>query len=145
MLGLMILTWAWAENTLAMIVGIINENAEPIKGHPEAPLSLKRRIKYFKDALRDVAALKTLQQDGRSLTVRFVELGARRNNFVHGAPWQIENGGFESFGLAVERGNYTVKNHRFNIGDAVLLNGEIAKLQNDAAAFLLKMVAIFES
>ncbi len=144
-LGLMALTWAWAENTLAMTIGVIIEQTGPIKGHPEAPLSLKRRVACFRAALRDVAALEPLQQEGRALADRFVELGARRSDFVHGAAWQIQEGGFESVSLAVRGGNYTVKNYRFDQRTTVFLNAQIAKLQNDMAAFMLKVVAVFKT
>lgn len=144
MVGLMTLTWAWAENCLAMILGIIVENTGPIKGHPEAPLSLKRRIACFKIALRDTAALEPLQQEGRLLAKHFVELGARRNNFVHGAAWQAHEGGFESLAIGVHAGNYATKNHRFDIEDARLLNIEIAKLSDDITAFMLRVCAILD-
>jgi hypothetical protein len=41
-LGLMTLSWAWAESVLAMTIGVINKSAGPIKGYQEAPLSLKK-------------------------------------------------------------------------------------------------------
>jgi hypothetical protein len=143
MVGLMTITWAWAENALAMTVGVINENAGPITGHPEAPLSLKKRISCLKVALRDIKALHPLQEDGRALAMRFVKLGVRRHNFVHGAAWQHHEGGFESMGLAIKAGNYAVQNQRFDIGDAVSLNAEIAKLSDDATAFMLRVGKIF--
>jgi len=138
MLGLMTFTWAWAENTLAMIIGIIIEQTGPIPGHRVAPLSLKGRIACFRIALRDVAALKPLQQEGRVLAERFVKLGARRHEFIHGAAWELGKGSFQGISLGVTAGQYAVKDHRFDIGDAVVLNAEIAKLQDDAVAFMLK-------
>jgi hypothetical protein len=139
MIGLMTLTWAWAETTLGVTVGIINKLAGPIKGHPQAPLSLSKRVSCLKDALRDIPILKPLQQEGRALAMRFTELSKRRNDFVHGAAWQHNEGGFETMGLGVKAGDYAIQNHRFNQGDAVALNVEIAKLQDDAAVFVLKV------
>lgn len=143
MVGLMTLSWAWAENALAMAIGIANKQAGPIKGHAVAPLSLTRRVDCLKIALRDIPALKPLQDEGRALAVRFIELAMRRNDLVHSAAWQHHEGGFESVGIAVERGDYAVKNHRFNQADAVRLNIEIAKLSDDASAFLLAVAAIW--
>jgi len=131
MLGLMTLVWAWAENTLALMIGVIIENAGPIKGYAEAPLSLKRRVACFRSALRDVSALKTLQQEGRTLANRFVQLSRRRNDFIHGAAWQLQERGFQSLRIAVIDGKYAAKDHRFDIGDAVGLNAEITKLQDE--------------
>ena len=144
MMGLMTLTWAWCENTLATILGVVVENAGPIAGHPQAPLSLKRRVACFRVALRDIAALKPFQQEGRLLAERFIQLGTRRNNFTHGAAWQTQEGGFQSMAIAVEMGKYAIKDHRFNESDAISLNVEIAKLQDDTAAFLLKVLALFD-
>lgn len=144
MVGLMTLTWAWAETSLAITIGVINEQAGPIKGHTEAPLSLSRRIDCFRAALRDIAVLKDLQQEGRALATRFAELGRRRHDFIHGAAWQLDGSKFEALSLAVKAGNYAIKNHCFDIGDAVGLNAEIAKLQDDTATFMLKVVAIFQ-
>jgi hypothetical protein len=145
MLGLMTFTWAWAENTLAIIIGAIIEQTGPITGHREAPLSLKARVACFRNALRDIAALKPLQQEGRVLAERFVDLSARRNQFVHSAAWKHKEGGFQGISIGVLAGNYTVKDHRVDISDAVALNAEITKLQDDAAAFLMKVHDIFTS
>lgn len=144
MLGLMTITWAWAENTLALTIGTIIENVGPIKGHPEAPLSLKRRVACFRAALRNVVALEPLQEQGRTMATRFIELGVRRNNLVHGAAWQLHEGGFQSVGLGVVQGEYTAREHRFNVEDTVILYTKIAKLQDDAAAFLLKIADAFK-
>jgi hypothetical protein len=144
MVGLMTLTWAWAENSLAITIGVIIEKTAPIKGHAEAPLSLSRRVECFKAAFRDVVALKSLQQEGGALATRFVQLGRRRHDFIHGAAWQLGKGKFESVSLAVKAGSYTVENRSFDIGDAVRLNAEITKLQDDIAAFMLKVVAVFQ-
>lgn len=143
MLGLMTLTWAWAENSLAIMIGVINEHAGPLQGHPEPPLSLQKRIACLKVALRDIAVLKPLQEEGRALAVRFKELGTRRHKFIHGAAWELEQGGFQSVSIAVRARQNTIEDRRFNQADAVLLCGEIAKLQDDAAAFLLRVTAIF--
>src|SRR5262245_49521745 len=94
MVGLMTLTWAWIENSLAITIGVINEHAGPISGHPGAPLSLSKRIDCLKRALRDIAVLKPLQQEGRGLAARLTELGRHRHHFIHGAAWEFEKGRF---------------------------------------------------
>lgn len=143
MVGLMTLTWAWAENSLAMTIGVINQHAGPIQGFPEPPLSLKRRLECLKIALRDIAILEPFQEEGRALAVRFKELGARRHKFVHGAAWELDQGGFQSVSIAVRAGQNTVEDHRFDQADTVRLNIEIAKLQDETAAFMLRVAAIF--
>jgi hypothetical protein len=143
MVGLMTLTWAWAENTLAMMIGVINENAGPIQGYPEPPVSLRKRVACFKIALREIPALKFLEQDGRALAARFIALGVRRNEFVHGAAWQVQEGGFQSLGVRVIKGQNMLQDHRFDVADAVRLNAEIAKLQDDAAEILLRVAGLF--
>ena len=144
MIGYMTVTWAWVENTLALTIGVIAENAGPVKGHAEPPLSLSKRVDCFKIALREVAALKPLQHEGRALAPRFTQLGRRRHDFIHGASWQLQEGQFQSVSFGVKAGQHTIKEHRFNIGDAVSLNAEITKLQDDAAAFLLRIIEIFQ-
>jgi hypothetical protein len=139
MFGLMTLTWAWVENTLAMTIGIINQNAGPIPGYPEPPVSLKRRVACFKVALRDIAVMKPLQDEGRALAPRLIQLGKRRNELVHGAAWQVQEGGFQSFGVRVVAGQNTIQDHRFDVADAVRLNAEIAKLQDDMGMYVLKV------
>jgi hypothetical protein len=143
MVGLMTLTWAWAENSLALTIGIINKHAGPIQGFPEPPLSLKKRLECLRVALRDIEVLEPFKEDGRALAARFKELGARRHKFVHGAPWELDQGGFQSVSIAVRAGQNAVENHRFNQADAVRLNVEISKLQDDAAEFLLRVNALF--
>lgn len=144
MIGLMTLTWAWAETSLVMTIGIVEEYAGPTKGHPEPPLSLKKRVACFKTILRDVVILKSLQDEGRALAVRFSELGPRRHDFVHGAAWQTHENSFEATGIRVKNGNYAVENHRFDQSDAIGLTNEIAKLQDDMATFMLKVANILK-
>ena len=139
MVGLMTITWAWAENCLAMTLGVINEQVGAVPGHSEAPLSLKRRIRYFRDALNSVASLHLLKEEGRALAECFVKLAPRRNNFVHGAAWQTHEGAFESLAIGVAAGKYAAESHRFNVADAHALNVEIAKLSDDMTAFMLKV------
>ncbi|MGE3782226.1 MAG: hypothetical protein AB7H71_05730 [Alphaproteobacteria bacterium] len=145
MIGLMTLTWAWAENSLAMTIGVIIEHTGPVRGHKEAPLSLSRRIDCLKIALREIENLKPLQQEGRALATRFTELGRRRHDIIHGAAWQLQESQFESISIGVKAGNYTVTNHSFNVGDTVSLNTEITKLQDDITTFMLKVVAVLQT
>ena len=144
MIGLTTLTWAWAENTLAMTIGVLNRYAGPIKGHPEPPLSLKKRLDCFKIALRDIEVLKPFQERGRALAVRFKELGSRRNDLIHGAMWELGDGRFQSMAIAVAAGQNTIKDHSFDQADAIRLAGEITKLQDDAAIFMFDVIALFE-
>ncbi len=143
--GLMTLSWAWAENILALTIGVINKNAGPIKGHPEASQSLKKKVSCLKIALRDISALQVIRHDGRILTERFIKLSLRRNKFVHGAAWQIHEGSFQSSGLTVHRGDYAIQDHRFNVSDAVSLESEIAKLAEDATAFMTQVCRILDA
>jgi hypothetical protein len=145
LVGLMTLTWAWVENSLAITIGIVNENLGPIKGHSQPPLSLSKRIDCFKTALRDIASLKSLQQEGGALALRLTQLGRRRHDFIHGAAWQFEQGRFEAVSIAVKSGNYAVQNHRFDQSDALILCNEIASLQDDMAVFMLKVVGVFQN
>ncbi len=107
LVGLMTLDWAWAETALAAGIAIINKYAGPIAGHPKAPVSLKMRVSYLRVALREIPTLHIVQEDGRALAVRFVELGKRRNDFVHSAAWQRHEGGFQSIAFAIVAGGIT--------------------------------------
>jgi hypothetical protein len=139
--GLMTLTWAYAENGLAIMLHDIIANFGPVKGHSEPPLSLKRRIACFKTALRDVAAFQPLQQDGRALAMRFGELGRRRNEFVHAAAISVDEGGFQSLSVRPDGGNYAIENKRVEVGDAVLLQAEIAEFALSVTDFMARFSA----
>jgi hypothetical protein len=67
MLRLMTLIWAWAENALAIAIGIIDEAVEEMRGQRDIPVSLKRRVKYLRTALADVPKLESLKQRGNQL------------------------------------------------------------------------------
>src|ERR1700731_487453 len=110
-IGMMTLSWAWAENILAATIGVINRYAGPIKGFPQAPLSLKKKVSCLKIALRDISALQGNSNDGRVLAKRFKELSLRRNKFIHGAAWQLHKGEVQSVGFTVQRGDYAAQNH----------------------------------
>ena len=144
MLGLMTFTWAWAENTLAMTIGIIVEKTGPISGHRIAPLSLKGEVACFRNALRDITALKPATR-GQSYCGTLRKPWHASQSIRSQCRLADEKGGFEGVSIGMTAGRYAVKNYRANIGDAVLLNAEIAKLQDDAAAFMLKVVAILDS
>jgi hypothetical protein len=140
-LGLMTLSWAWAETMLACIIGVINRQGH-LKGYDDAPVSLKRKVSYFKLALRDIAALQPIQNDGRVLAKRFKELSLRRNNIVHGAASKFHERGFDATIMPVIRGNYLIQEHSFNKSDAIALEREIAELSNEAQGFLLRLIAL---
>ena len=139
----MVLSWAWVENTLAMTVGVINRYAGPIKGYKKPPLQMERRIACLESALANIPALHKFKQSGDALAVRFTELSHRRNDFMHGAALQLHDGSFESTSIAVKDGKNVIKNHRFTQDDAILLESEIAKLSDDATAFMLLICDIF--
>lgn len=139
LLGLMTVTWAWVENSLAMTIGLIQENVGPIAGHPQSPVSLKKKLECLKVALRDIEALHPFQQEAAVLLKSLKELGARRNDLVHGAAWQDSEAVFQSVSFKVIGGKYTGRDHRFNIRDAYALNVEIGKLSDDMTAFMLKV------
>jgi hypothetical protein len=145
MLGLMTLIWAWAENALAISIGIIDGAVKEMRGQRDIPISLKRRVKYLRTALADVPELESLKERGNQLANDFIRLSVLRNELVHGSTWQLEKGGFESLGFAIIGRQQTAKQKRFTIADAVSLNVEITKLANDATAFLLRVSEIFPS
>ena len=65
---------------LALSLWMIDEAAGEIQGHPEAPISLKKRLSYWRTALRDVAALESVEQDGAALVKLFEDLAPRAMN-----------------------------------------------------------------
>lgn len=142
MVGLMTIQWAWAENALAIAVGVIAENDGPIPGYDKAPLSLSSRTDCLRRALRDIPKLKALQKDGRALATKFVTLGARRHEFVHGSTSELGDGTFSAVAIGVKAGKHTIKHHTFDKRDAVLLNAEIQKLCDEATAFLLRILSV---
>ncbi len=95
MLGVMTLTWAWAENALATAIGIIDEFVPQVRKNTEIPVSMKRRLRYLRAAFFDIPALKPVKDQGSLLTDRFADLAVRRNDLIHGSTWQLEKGGFE--------------------------------------------------
>jgi hypothetical protein len=142
-LGLITVVWAYAENGLGIMLDTIIRNVGEIEGHHEAPLLLKRRLALFKKLLRDVPALQLLRQDGRELAIRFGNLGERRNEFVHRASIHIGDGMFKATSLAVEGRQYAIKEHRFDIGDAVSLVAEVPEFCRDVLDFMARVDAAF--
>jgi len=143
MLGLMTLTWAWAENALALAIGIIDGAAQQVRTNTEIPVSMKRRLRYLRASLIDIPALKPVKEQGSLLADRFAYLAVRRNEIVHGSTWQLEKSGFESLSFAIVSRKQSAQQKRFEIADAVLLNIEITKLADEATAFLLRVSEIF--
>lgn len=133
----MTLSWAWTENTLAMTLSLITDKFGEIKGHSEAPVSLKQKVKCLRSALRSIDALDPLQQRGSMLAERLVALGSRRNDLVHGAMWKTREGEFQTIGFRVIAGKYATAEHGVNVGDAVALEREISELSNEMTAFML--------
>jgi hypothetical protein len=143
MLGLMTLTWAWAENALALSIGIIDRSIEGVRGHREIPVSMKRRLKYLRTSLADVAELHSVKDIGGKLVEDFSLLNVRRNELVHGSAWQFEKGRFQSLSFTIKVRDYSAKHKRVDIADMVRFNVEVTKLADDATAFLLQVSKIF--
>jgi hypothetical protein len=139
--GLMTLTWAYAENGLAIMLQTIIDATGPIKGHHQAPLSLKFKLSALKVAVRDIPALQPLHHEGRLLVMRFGQLGKRRSDFTHSAAFGLEDGGFETTIARVKRGNYEIENKRVDVRDAVLLQAEIAEFCQQVISFMARVDA----
>jgi len=144
MYGLMSLTWGWAENSLVMTIGIANKYAGPIKGHPDPPLSLKKRLDCLKVALRDIPALTPVQADGRALIARFKELAPRRNTLIHSSTTPEPGGGFSGVGFAVKGGDYVTEDHRFDVPTTWQLAADIAIHSDNVTAFMYRVAKIFD-
>lgn len=143
MIGVMVVAWAWAENWLALSIGIIDDALPEIRGHPERPISLKRRLSHLRTALKDVPALEIVKQDGTALIELFVKLSPRRHELVHGSLWLMPHGGFESLHLSVKGREYASQQKRVEIRDVVLFNREVKDLTRQAAAFNARLITIF--
>lgn len=103
-IGLMTLSWGWADYVLSYIIATIIQQTGTIHGHPEPPVSLKKRVKALRRALRDVPILQPFKEEGTLLAERFLEIGNRRNNLVHSAAIQTHKGTFEALSLKVKEG-----------------------------------------
>lgn len=140
----MTLSWAWVEKTLAMTIAIITDKFGQINGHSEAPVSLKRKVKCLKAALKSISNLNPLQESGTILAQRLIKLGGRRNELVHGAMWKTYEGDIQTTGFKVIAGKYAVQERNIDINDAISIKGEICKLSNDMIAFMLEVDRIAE-
>lgn len=141
MLGLLTVTWAWAETSLAMTIGLIQEHLGSIRGHRASPVSLSKKMDCLQIALKDFEALHSFQQEASVLLKVFKELGKRRNRIVHGASWETPEGRFQAANLRVIGGKYAGEDHVFDIRDAHALNVEVAKLSDDMTALMLKIAS----
>jgi hypothetical protein len=144
MVGVMTITWAWAENWLALSLWLIDEAAGDIHGHPEAPISLKKRLSYLRIALRDVSVLESAKQEGAALIKLFKELAPRRHEIVHGTLYLMPQGGFESSRLAIRGREYSRHQKRVEIADVVQFNVEVNALAQASAGFNIRLRRIFE-
>ena len=143
MVGMITLGWARVENTLTRIIGVINYYAGPFKGYDEPPVAMKRKLVFLRLALRQVPVFHILQDDGRALTGRLGALAHRRNDLVHNAAWELEDGNHQLVAITVRSGQYAVEYHRFSQADAVRLNAEIAELHQDAEVFFDRVCKVF--
>jgi hypothetical protein len=144
MIGVMIVTWAWAENWLALSIGIIDDAIPEVRGHPERPISLKKRMSYMRAVLRDIPALEVVKDDGHALIKRFMELSGRRHQFVHGSLWLMPEGGFKSDRLVIKGREYTREEKRVEIGEVVHFVREVKDLAHLARDFNMRLIEIFD-
>ncbi len=143
MLGVTTMTWAWAENALGIAIGIIDESVPSMRGHDGLPISLKKRLSYVKTALKDVTALKPLQEEGYALVKLFMDLKGRRHDLVHGSAWLMEHGGLKLQRFTIKGRQHTSDEKPVEIADLVRLNREIEVLDSAAMGFLIAVASIF--
>ena len=139
MLGVMVITWAWAENALALCIGIIDEKIGAVRGHKVLPLMLNKRVSYLRTALADIAMLEPLKDSGNLLAERFMDLAPRRNNLVHGSVWTMPHDAFETLHLSARARKYAGEQKGLHIGDVVAFNAEVKDLADFATAFLRRL------
>lgn len=139
MIGLMTIGWGWCDTVLSEIIRLIIERVGPIDGYSDAPLSMKKKIKCLRRALKTVKILEPLQQTGLALAELFVNLSGRRNEIVHSASIQTNKGLFESIGLKSVDKKYVRHTHRFTLDEAIVLSDEIGKLSDRITKLMVDM------
>jgi hypothetical protein len=142
-LGLLTLTWAWAENALALAVGLIDENVPSMRGFKEIPISQRGRLQYLRNALKDVAALEPVQEHGRLLIEHFVTLGSRRNELIHSSRGPDEEGAMAALGFAISARQQKGFQKSFDIPATIALIGEVRDLADEAIHFMDLVGGIF--
>lgn len=143
MVGVMTLTWAWAENALTLSIAIIDSSTQSAKRHPELPRSLKNKLSYLKAALRDHAQLEALKESGAALIEHFTKLKMTRGELVHGSAWQMDDGRFQTLAFILKGRDQTINQKVVEIGDIVRFNVEVTALSDRANAFLIAVSDVF--
>ena len=143
MVGLMTITWTWAENALAIAIGTIDGKVPAMRGHSELPISLKNRLSYLRNALADVPALGPIKQDGTALVKLFIELKERRHKLVHDSTWQMPDGSFAAFHFIIKGRQHTGEHKPVEMAQVVIFNREIEGLNLAAHTFLQNVDRIF--
>ena len=141
MLGMMTLTWAWAENALVLSIGIIDESGAKPRPPQGLPISFSGKLKYLRAALRGVSALKHLQDRGTSLMDELAALADRRNALIHASIGVSESGGLES--TLFPKSGGTPARKKVSVAEAVALNIDIDKVSDDVTQFLLSVSKAF--
>ena len=142
LVGLLNITWGWAENYLALSIAIIDTSVPQLRSHKQLPISLTARLTYLKHALSDVPTLKPIQERGRALAQTFADLKDQRNTLIHGAAWQTGKDHFRTARFITKGRNAHIQHQDFNKASGVELGNKIVALVDMAAAFLKDVVAV---
>jgi hypothetical protein len=143
LIGITTLSWAWAENSLAMAIAIIDRCEGPMRRHKRLPTAMSQRLDYLTVALVDVVALEPVIESGKALKQRFADLKVRRNELVHGAASHVHQDTFQYTILTVEGRKQTVESQSFEPNDVFLFNIEVLALADMAMAFLKSILKIY--
>lgn len=146
MVGMITLTWAWGETNIARILVDIVHHTGLIDGFTKPPRAFGEQIRCLKTALNTKDDLASLKDEGLRIIDYAEGLSKRRNAFIHAAvtpiPGEPE---FEGIMVAVINGQYYGREHRFSVNDAAELNHHVALLQQNLAAFMVKVSDAIEA
>lgn len=141
-IGTITITWGWADLLLSLAIGILFESLPAIKGHPDIPRSMDKRLHYLKCALK-TDALAPLQQEGSLVAKEFARLKETRNEIIHRAAWKTGKGQFDSLRLDIKGRKQTAVYEGFDLNVATAFGMEVVGLVDISHAFLFKLVEIF--
>lgn len=140
LVGMMTLTWAWAETGLAYMVEIIDSELwSPTKDHKELPVSLSRRLHFLRLAFADVEALSPLRERALALFQDFSTLKKEREALTHGATVQLHTDRFEISTISTKGRTNTHTKKIVTLKDAFALNTKITALAENGEVVLVDL------
>jgi hypothetical protein len=144
--GRLTMAWNFLELSLDQSIFVLHRVCTPAAESGRLPVSLKRKVKYFRQTMDAHPLLAQFRADGLALVQRVQEFADDRHSIVHGAALGFTKDGRVRFVRATSTADqWSLDEWRLTVEEVHVLGTLMERLAQDHANFSHSLVSHFQA